>query len=321
MQAGGLLFRDGLQAAVLLDRGSTGAPVITTTALPNGANGVAYSVALATTGTLPITYSVIAGTAPPWLTVGSSTGLLTGTAATGTWTFTIRAANAGGNGDKAFTLLVPNSMQASGTLQDVSAELVSGAATEGADTATAEASSVTVVLAAGTEGDDTGTATANYTGGTEALSIEGEDSASATASYSMVVDSAAASEGEDTGAIQATGLEAGVDLIVAVAAEGEDTAAVDATAVVAVTADGSEGGDTATAEVVILTPTDVVVAAVEGGDTGDAFIALNGWEPPAYFSINVSAVLDEFDPMASMDEISAAAGNVVLDDILVTATV
>jgi len=56
---------------------------ITTTAIPNGSVGVAYSSALtATGGSLPVTWSVAGGALPPGLTVNTASGLLSGTPTT-----------------------------------------------------------------------------------------------------------------------------------------------------------------------------------------------------------------------------------------------
>ena len=69
------------------------APVITTTALPNGKVGVVYSQPLAVTGgTSPFTWSVSAGALPGGLTMSSATGTISGTpTAAGTFAFTASA--------------------------------------------------------------------------------------------------------------------------------------------------------------------------------------------------------------------------------------
>lgn len=68
-----------------------GTPVtITTTSLPDGVAGQAYSQTLAATGgTTPYSWSIVAGSLPPGLTLGSSTGTISGTPTTaGTYNFT-----------------------------------------------------------------------------------------------------------------------------------------------------------------------------------------------------------------------------------------
>ncbi|MDQ4051505.1 MAG: Ig domain-containing protein [Actinomycetota bacterium] len=67
------------------------APVISTTTLPNGTVGTAYSQTLKTVGNKTGTWSISAGTLPPGLTGNSSTGVISGTPTTaGTTTFTAK---------------------------------------------------------------------------------------------------------------------------------------------------------------------------------------------------------------------------------------
>jgi len=69
--------------------------VITTTSLPDGTVGVAYSQTLqATGGVTPYTWSVVSGSLPAGLSLGSSTGTVSGTpTATGTSNFTVQVAD------------------------------------------------------------------------------------------------------------------------------------------------------------------------------------------------------------------------------------
>ncbi len=82
------------------------APTITTTSLPSGTVGSAYSQTLTATGTAPITWSIVSGSISP-LTLNSSTGAITGTPSTATTlSATFRATNAFGTNDKALSIVV-----------------------------------------------------------------------------------------------------------------------------------------------------------------------------------------------------------------------
>ena len=69
---------------------------ITTTTLPDGESGTPYSVDLrATGGRVPLDWSITAGALPPGLSLGSSSGAITGTpAANGIFDFTVQVADA-----------------------------------------------------------------------------------------------------------------------------------------------------------------------------------------------------------------------------------
>lgn len=83
------------------------APVITTTGLPDGIVGTAYSQTIQYTGSTS-TFAVQSGSLPDGLTL-SSAGVLSGTPTTPVAaSFTIRATNASGFDDQALTLHVPN---------------------------------------------------------------------------------------------------------------------------------------------------------------------------------------------------------------------
>lgn len=98
-------------------------PAITTTTLPGGKVGQAYSATLAATGDVPITWS-IDGALPAGLTLNPSTGVISGIpTAIGTSTFTVTANNAAGIDSKALAIEVeapaPNpSFDVSGTVTD-----------------------------------------------------------------------------------------------------------------------------------------------------------------------------------------------------------
>ena len=71
-------------------------PTITTTALPGGTQGVAYTATLtATGGTTPYSWSIVSGTLPAGLTLGSGTGMISGTpSGSGTSTFDVQVSDA-----------------------------------------------------------------------------------------------------------------------------------------------------------------------------------------------------------------------------------
>jgi hypothetical protein len=72
------------------------APVITTTVLPGGIVGNAYSQAVEYTGgASPLTWSITSGSLPAGLSLNSSTGVISGTPTTvGTSTFTVKVVDA-----------------------------------------------------------------------------------------------------------------------------------------------------------------------------------------------------------------------------------
>ncbi len=69
-----------------------GAPQITTTGLPDGTTGVAYSTAVqASGGITPYTWAISAGTLPPGLALNTTSGLVSGTPTlVGTFNFTVQ---------------------------------------------------------------------------------------------------------------------------------------------------------------------------------------------------------------------------------------
>lgn len=105
-----LVTRDTWQNVATVDRTAAAvAPVITTTALPDGAVGVAYSQVIQATGTEPITAAVQSGSLPTSLSLNASTRVLSGAPTTPVLaSFTVRATNSAGFDDQALTLLVPN---------------------------------------------------------------------------------------------------------------------------------------------------------------------------------------------------------------------
>gem|GEM_PF-2100733 len=82
-------------------------PAITTSELPNGTVGTAYSQTLVATGTPPITFSITSGVLPSGLTLNAANGAITGTlTGMGEFAFTVRATNAAGNTERQFTIIV-----------------------------------------------------------------------------------------------------------------------------------------------------------------------------------------------------------------------
>lgn len=80
-------------------------PVITTTTLQGGKVGEAYSQTLAATGTAPITWSIDSGSLPAGLSLSGDT--ISGTpTTTGTFTFTVKAANSAGDDTKKLTIVI-----------------------------------------------------------------------------------------------------------------------------------------------------------------------------------------------------------------------
>jgi len=81
------------------------APAITTTSLPNGTAGTAYSQTLSASGSSS-TWSVDSGSLPTGLTL-SSAGVISGTpSVAGTFTFTVKATNDGGSDSKTLSIKI-----------------------------------------------------------------------------------------------------------------------------------------------------------------------------------------------------------------------
>jgi len=83
-------------------------PTITTTSpLPGGTVGIAYSATVAATGDAPITWSVLSGSLPAWASLNAASGAITGTPnAIATSNFTLQASNAAGTSNRAFALTI-----------------------------------------------------------------------------------------------------------------------------------------------------------------------------------------------------------------------
>lgn len=84
-------------------------PEIVADCLPEGTEGSPYSFTLSVNGGAPpYTWSIAAGALPPGITLGATTGTLSGTpTAAGTYTFTVRVTdNVGGSGQLQFVLFI-----------------------------------------------------------------------------------------------------------------------------------------------------------------------------------------------------------------------
>jgi len=82
-------------------------PTITTTSLPECAINKAYLQTLKATGTTPITWSIVNGTLPPGLSLSASLGTITGIpTASGTFNFTVSAANSAGSATSKLSIIV-----------------------------------------------------------------------------------------------------------------------------------------------------------------------------------------------------------------------
>ena len=126
------------------------APTITTSSLPNGKVGEAYSEALTADGTEPITWSIRGGALPDGLTLDETTGEISGTpTAAGTASFTVKATNSAGSDTKELSITITKASAAEYTVT---------VTTEGGGTA----SSSPAKAAAGTEITLTATPNTGY---------------------------------------------------------------------------------------------------------------------------------------------------------------
>lgn len=104
-QYNGDKLTDYASELIALSPASMQLPSITTTTLPGGKEGDAYSQTLAATGTAPITWSIESGSLPAGLTLSGDTISGTPTAA-GTFTFTVKAANGAGSDTKELSIVI-----------------------------------------------------------------------------------------------------------------------------------------------------------------------------------------------------------------------
>ena len=104
-QVNGDMLTDYASALRNISPATAQAPSITTTTLPGGKVGEAYSQTLAATGTAPIAWSIESGSLPNGLTLSGNT--ISGTPTTaGTFTFEVKAANGAGSDTKELSIVI-----------------------------------------------------------------------------------------------------------------------------------------------------------------------------------------------------------------------
>ena len=90
-----------------ISENAAAAPSITTSSLPGGKVGEAYSQTLSATGTMPITWGIDSGNLPAGLTLDEATGEISGTpTAAGTASFTVKAENSAGSDTKELSIAI-----------------------------------------------------------------------------------------------------------------------------------------------------------------------------------------------------------------------
>ena len=100
-----------------ISENTAAAPTITTSSLPDGKVGEAYSQTLTADGTTPITWNIIGGTLPESLTLNETTGKISGTpTAAGTASFTVKAENSAGSDTKELSITITKAAPAEHTI-------------------------------------------------------------------------------------------------------------------------------------------------------------------------------------------------------------
>ena len=100
-----------------ISENTAAAPTITTSSLPDGKVGEAYSQTLTADGTTPITWNIIGGTLPESLTLNETTGKISGTpTAAGTASFTAKAENSAGSDTKELSITITKAAPAEFTI-------------------------------------------------------------------------------------------------------------------------------------------------------------------------------------------------------------
>ena len=90
-----------------ISENAAAAPSITTSSLPDGKVGEAYSQTLTANGTTPIKWSISGGALPESLNLNEITGVISGTpTAAGTATFTVKATNSAGSDTKELSITI-----------------------------------------------------------------------------------------------------------------------------------------------------------------------------------------------------------------------
>ena len=101
-----------------ISENTAAAPTITTSSLPDGKVGEAYSQILTATGTTPITWSIDGGNLPAGLSLNKDTGEISGTpTAEGTAQFTVRALNSAGSNTKELSITIAKAAPAEHTVR------------------------------------------------------------------------------------------------------------------------------------------------------------------------------------------------------------
>ena len=127
-----------------ISENAAAAPSITTSSLPDGKVGEAYSQILTATGTTPITWSFDGGNLPAGLSLNKDTGEISGTpTADGTAKFTVKATNSAGSDTKELSITITKAPAAEHTVTVTS----SGNGTASASPAKA-AAGTTIILTA-----------------------------------------------------------------------------------------------------------------------------------------------------------------------------
>ena len=101
-----------------ISESTAAAPSITTSSLPDGKVGEAYSQTLTANGTTPIKWSISGGALPDGLSLNKDTGEISGTpTAEGTAQFTVRALNSAGSNTKELSITIAKAAPAEHTVR------------------------------------------------------------------------------------------------------------------------------------------------------------------------------------------------------------